>query len=370
LLFVLVMVLEEMKERPHMTQREQLVYLAWVAEEADRYDDALDALSQLVDLEQLEDHPTDTWAWEDVNLVVDATIRLIEEEVRPMVWVASNVLFEERMVVERMGPLRHTTADTQFGLSYSHLHGMRVRVASTLHQRAQARMERLCAQCMRLLDQAVDHDDIAAALAHQPTDNYMAEEWASLYYRMHVSLLLPMCTSMAVQQASRAGRETCSPTRHSARAEMRDQPWSPKHSRPTRRLKRRTQARSVALLVDAGSAPWHARLCTLTYVCARSVLSDVHPLKVKMWRSVSVFYYDQLGLRLEAIGMLHAAFNAAIAKLDCIDEETYRQVTILLQDLHDRLRRWTAIDIPPQEPGTCEDQVGDALALSCITATE
>jgi hypothetical protein len=113
----------------------------------------------------------------------------------------------------------------------------------------------------------------------------------------------------------------------------------------------------------------------LTYVRSRSGLSDVHPLKVKMWRSVSVFYYDQLGLRLDAIGMLHAAFNAAIAKLDCcIDEEAYRQVTILLQDLHDTLRRWTAIDIPPLEPGTCEDQVGDdgnAVALSsCITATQ
>jgi hypothetical protein len=191
-----------MKERPPMTQREQLVYLAWVAEEADRYDDTLDALSQLVDLEQLEDHPTDTWAWEDVNLVVDATIRLIEEEVRPMVWVASNVLFEERMVMERMGPLRHTTTDTECELSYSHLHGMRDRVASALHQRVQARMERLCAQCMRLLDQAVDHDEIAAALAHQPTDNYMAEEWASLYYRMHVSLSPSPVYVMAFQQAS------------------------------------------------------------------------------------------------------------------------------------------------------------------------
>jgi hypothetical protein len=185
------MVLGEMKEGPPMTQREQLVYLAWVAEQADRYDDALDALSRLVDLEQLlEDNPTTGcwWAWEDVNLAVDTTIRLIEEDVRPMVWVSSKVLFEERMVVERMGPLLHTTTDTERELSSHPHHGMRVRVASALHQRAQARMERLCAQCMRLLDQAVDHDDIAAALAHQPTDNYMAEEWASLYYRMHVSL--------------------------------------------------------------------------------------------------------------------------------------------------------------------------------------
>lgn len=62
----------------------------------------------------------------------------------------------------------------------------------------------------------------------------------------------------------------------------------------------------------------------------------------------SVFYYEILNSPDRACHLAKQAFDDAIAELDSLSEESYRDSTLIMQLLRDNLTLWTSSD--GQEP--------------------
>jgi 14-3-3 protein epsilon len=50
-----------------------------------------------------------------------------------------------------------------------------------------------------------------------------------------------------------------------------------------------------------------------------------------------------------ACELARSAFDSAIAKLDDLDEASYKDTTLLMQLLRDNITLWTSQDQPPEE---------------------
>ena len=58
--------------------------------------------------------------------------------------------------------------------------------------------------------------------------------------------------------------------------------------------------------------------------------------------SVQVFYYEILNSPDRACRLAKAAFDDAIAELDTLSEESYKDSTLIMQLLRDNLTLWTS----------------------------
>jgi hypothetical protein len=77
----------------------------------------------------------------------------------------------------------------------------------------------------------------------------------------------------------------------------------------------------------------------------------------------SVFYYEILNSPDRACRLAKAAFDDAIAELDTLSEESYKDSTLIMQLLRDNLTLWTS---DMQGDGMVEDQSGQ----QAVTATK
>jgi 14-3-3 protein epsilon len=64
----------------------------------------------------------------------------------------------------------------------------------------------------------------------------------------------------------------------------------------------------------------------------------------------SVFYYEILNSPDRACHLAKQAFDDAIAELDSLSEESYRDSTLIMQLLRDNLTLWTSSDGAEAEP--------------------
>jgi 14-3-3 protein epsilon len=64
-----------------------------------------------------------------------------------------------------------------------------------------------------------------------------------------------------------------------------------------------------------------------------------------------VFYYEILNAPERACDMAKKAFDEAIAELDTLGEESYKDSTLIMQLLRDNLTLWTS-DMADEQPGT------------------
>jgi hypothetical protein len=74
-----------------------------------------------------------------------------------------------------------------------------------------------------------------------------------------------------------------------------------------------------------------------------------------------VFYYEILNSPDRACRLAKAAFDDAIAELDTLSEESYKDSTLIMQLLRDNLTLWTS---DMQGDGTVEDMTGKQLVLA------
>ena len=65
----------------------------------------------------------------------------------------------------------------------------------------------------------------------------------------------------------------------------------------------------------------------------------------------SVFYYEILNSPDRACHLAKQAFDDAIAELDSLSEESYRDSTLIMQLLRDNLTLWTSSDSGEPEAG-------------------
>lgn len=75
---------------------------------------------------------------------------------------------------------------------------------------------------------------------------------------------------------------------------------------------------------------------------AKSELLVTHPIRLGLALNFSVFYYEVLNSPDEACQMARQAFEDAIAELDNVSEDSYKDSTLIMQLLRDNLTLWTS----------------------------
>ncbi|ORY75675.1 14-3-3 protein [Leucosporidium creatinivorum] len=75
---------------------------------------------------------------------------------------------------------------------------------------------------------------------------------------------------------------------------------------------------------------------------AASELAPTHPIRLGLALNFSVFYYEILNSPEKACSLAKLAFDDAIAELDTLSEESYKDSTLIMQLLRDNLTLWTS----------------------------
>merc|ERR1712038_1034529 len=75
---------------------------------------------------------------------------------------------------------------------------------------------------------------------------------------------------------------------------------------------------------------------------AMTELATTHPIRLGLALNFSVFYYEILNSPDRACRLAKAAFDDAIAELDTLSEESYKDSTLIMQLLRDNLTLWTS----------------------------
>ena len=71
-------------------------------------------------------------------------------------------------------------------------------------------------------------------------------------------------------------------------------------------------------------------------------LAPTHPIRLGLALNFSVFLYEVQQKNTDACELAKQAFDDAIAELDTLDEESYKDSTLIMQLLRDNLTLWTS----------------------------
>ncbi|KAJ1979704.1 14-3-3 protein 7 [Dimargaris xerosporica] len=93
---------------------------------------------------------------------------------------------------------------------------------------------------------------------------------------------------------------------------------------------------------------------------AQEELAPTHPIRLGLALNFSVFYYEILNNPEKACGLAQTAFDEAIAELDQLSEESYKDSTLIMQLLRDNLTLWNSEN--PAEPSRDEQPAAPAAA--------
>jgi len=75
---------------------------------------------------------------------------------------------------------------------------------------------------------------------------------------------------------------------------------------------------------------------------AKSKMQPTHPIRLGLALNFSVFYYEILNSPDKACQLAKQAFDDAIAELDTLNEDSYKDSTLIMQLLRDNLTLWTS----------------------------
>ena len=104
------------------------------------------------------------------------------------------------------------------------------------------------------------------------------------------------------------------------------------------------QARACPFLT-APPRPWltcHTLAVFASQDIALQNLAPTHPIRLGLALNFSVFYYEILNSPERACTLAKQAFDEAIAELDTLGEESYKDSTLIMQLLRDNLTLWTS----------------------------
>jgi len=78
------------------------------------------------------------------------------------------------------------------------------------------------------------------------------------------------------------------------------------------------------------------------YDVAKSKMQPTHPIRLGLALNFSVFFYEILNSPDRACQLAKQAFDDAIAELDTLNEDSYKDSTLIMQLLRDNLTLWTS----------------------------
>lgn len=79
-------------------------------------------------------------------------------------------------------------------------------------------------------------------------------------------------------------------------------------------------------------------------------LASTHPIRLGLALNFSVFYYEIQNSPQKACELAKMAFDGAIAELDQLQEDSYKDSTLIMQLLRDNLTLWTSEQEQDAEP--------------------
>merc|ERR1712107_665664 len=104
--------------------------------------------------------------------------------------------------------------------------------------------------------------------------------------------------------------------------------------------------RYIAEFTDGDAKSKAAENARAAYADAAAVaekdLAVTHPIRLGLALNYSVFMYEVLSNPDEACKMARTAFEDAIAELDNVAEDSYKDSTLIMQLLRDSLTLWTS----------------------------
>lgn len=77
------------------------------------------------------------------------------------------------------------------------------------------------------------------------------------------------------------------------------------------------------------------------HTLSQDCLLSTHPIRLGLALNYSVFYYEIQKNSAKACKMARDAFDEAIADLDNVEDEFYKDATLIMQLLRDNLTLWT-----------------------------
>jgi len=83
---------------------------------------------------------------------------------------------------------------------------------------------------------------------------------------------------------------------------------------------------------------------------ATTDLAPTHPIRLGLALNFSVFYYEIMNSPDQACQLAKQAFDDAIAELDTLSEESYKDSTLIMQLLRDNLTLWTSSEAESSAP--------------------
>jgi len=89
-------------------------------------------------------------------------------------------------------------------------------------------------------------------------------------------------------------------------------------------------------------------------------LPPTHPIRLGLALNFSVFYYEVLNSPDRACSLAKQAFDDAIAELDNVGEDSYKDTTLIMQLLRDNLTLWTSDMQGETEEKTNEETKGES----------
>ncbi|XP_028819450.1 14-3-3 protein zeta/delta [Denticeps clupeoides] len=75
---------------------------------------------------------------------------------------------------------------------------------------------------------------------------------------------------------------------------------------------------------------------------SKNGMQPTHPIRLGLALNFSVFYYEILNSPEQACKLAKTAFDEAIAELDSLNEDSYKDSTLIMQLLRDNLTLWTS----------------------------
>ena len=75
---------------------------------------------------------------------------------------------------------------------------------------------------------------------------------------------------------------------------------------------------------------------------SKSEMTPTHPIRLGLALNFSVFFYEILNTPDKACQLAKQAFDDAIAELDTLNEDSYKDSTLIMQLLRDNLTLWTS----------------------------